>query len=120
MAMPLTCPACHSVELDSKGLGTEQVVKELEKLFPDTAIGRMDQDTTRGKFGHEKIITAFEQEEIDILVGTQMVTKGLDFKKVRLVGVMNADNLINFPDFRAHERTFQLLLQVAGRAGGPK
>ena len=117
MAMPLTCPACHSVELDSKGLGTEQVVKELEKLFPDTAIGRMDQDTTRGKFGHEKIITAFEQEEIDILVGTQMVTKGLDFKKVRLVGVMNADNLINFPDFRAHERTFQLLLQVAGRAG---
>ncbi len=77
----------------------------------------MDLDTTRGKYGYEKIITAFEQQEIDILVGTQMVTKGLDFRNVKLVGIMNADNMLNFPDFRAHERSFQLMLQVSGRAG---
>ena len=77
----------------------------------------MDLDTTRGKYGYEKIITAFEQHEIDILVGTQMLTKGLDFRNVKLVGIMNADNMLNFPDFRVHERSFQLMLQVAGRAG---
>jgi primosomal protein N' (replication factor Y) len=77
----------------------------------------MDLDTTRGKYGYEKIITAFEQQEVDILVGTQMLTKGLDFRNVKLVGVMNADNMLNFPDFRAHERSFQLILQVSGRAG---
>jgi|TARA_B110000014_G_C20123956_1_gene597202 primosomal protein N' (replication factor Y) len=77
----------------------------------------MDLDTTRGKYGYQKIITAFEQQEIDILVGTQMLTKGLDFKKVSLVGVLSADSMLNFPDFRAHERSFQLMSQVAGRAG---
>ncbi len=80
----------------------------------------MDLDTTRGKHGYEKIITAFEQQEMDILVGTQMLTKGLDFRNVGLVGIMNADSLLNFPDYRAHERCFQLLTQVAGRAGRTK
>ena len=112
-----TCDACGSVELDSKGFGTEQIEEEVKLLFPDYKAGRMDLDTTRGKYGYEKIITAFEQQEIDILVGTQMLTKGLDFRNVKLVGIMNADNMLNFPDFRAHERSFQMMLQVAGRAG---
>ncbi len=117
IAMLQKCLACDSVELSTKGFGTEQIEKELYELFPDYKIGRMDQDTTRGKYGPAKIINALEQGEIDILVGTQMLTKGLDFKNIRLVGVMNADNLLNFPDFRAHERSFQLMQQVSGRAG---
>ncbi|HLT33532.1 MAG TPA: primosomal protein N', partial [Aquaticitalea sp.] len=116
-AMLLNCQACGSNELDSKGFGTEQIEEEVKVLFPDHKVARMDLDTTRGKYGFEKIITAFEQDEIDILVGTQMLTKGLDFRNVKLVGIMNADNLLNFPDFRAHERSFQLMLQVSGRAG---
>lgn len=117
MAMLKSCLSCGSPELDTKGFGTEQIEKEVKLLFPDHKVGRMDLDTTRGKHGYEKIITAFEQQEMDILVGTQMLTKGLDFRNVKLVAVMNADNLLNFPDFRAHERSFQLLLQVSGRAG---
>lgn len=117
ITMPKNCMACGSVELDNKGFGTEQVQEEAQALFPEHKVARMDLDTTRGKFGYEKIITAFEQEEIDILVGTQMLTKGLDFRNVKLVGIMNADNLLNFPDFRAHERSFQLMMQVSGRAG---
>ncbi len=117
MAMQQKCMACGSDELSTKGFGTEQVETELKALFPNHKIGRMDQDTTRGKYGYEKIIEAFESGEVHILVGTQMVTKGLDFRNVRLVGIMNADTLLNFPDFRAHERSFQLMLQVAGRAG---
>jgi len=117
MAMQQRCMACDSVDLTTKGFGTEQIETELKALLPEARIGRMDLDTTRGKFGHQKIITAFEQETIDVLVGTQMLSKGLDFRKVRLVGIMNADTLLNFPDFRAHERSFQLMLQVAGRAG---
>tara|TARA_R110002012_G_scaffold319389_4_gene539870 strand:+ start:29506 stop:31962 length:2457 start_codon:yes stop_codon:yes gene_type:complete len=111
------CGACGSVELDNKGFGTEQVEKEVSILFPNHKVARMDLDTTRGKYGYEKIISTFENQEVDILVGTQMLTKGLDFRNVKLVGVMNADNMLNFPDFRAHERSFQLLLQVSGRAG---
>ncbi len=111
------CEACGSVDLDNKGFGTEQVEEEVRQLLPDYKVGRMDLDTTRGKYGYEKIITAFEQQELDILVGTQMLTKGLDFRNVKLVGVMNADNMLNFPDFRAHERSFHLLMQVSGRAG---
>lgn len=117
MAMQQKCMACDSVDLTTKGFGTEQIETELKALLPDAKIDRMDFDTTRGKHGHQKIISAFEQENIDILVGTQMLSKGLDFRKVRLVGIMNADTLLNFPDFRAHERSFQLMLQVAGRAG---
>ncbi|AXP81974.1 Primosomal protein N' [Mariniflexile rhizosphaerae] len=115
--MPKTCSACGSPELDNKGFGTEQIEEEVKLLFPDYKVARMDLDTTRGKYGYEKIITALEQQEIDILVGTQMLTKGLDFRNVKLVGIMNADNMLNFPDFRAHERSFQLMLQVSGRAG---
>ncbi|GLB53761.1 primosomal protein N' [Neptunitalea chrysea] len=117
MAMQLKCLSCGSSELDTKGFGTEQIEEELKELFPKAAVARMDLDATRGKHAYEKIITAFEQQEIDILVGTQMVAKGLDFRNITLVGVMNADNLINFPDFRSHERSFQLLQQVSGRAG---
>ncbi|WP_373056447.1 primosomal protein N' [Zunongwangia sp. H14] len=120
IAMQQKCMACGSPDLTTKGFGTEQIETELKSLFPDHTIGRMDQDTTRGKYGFEKIINAFEMQEIDILVGTQMLTKGLDFRHVSLVGIMNADNLLNFPDFRAHERSFQLMLQVAGRAGRTK
>ena len=119
-ALPESCFACGSPDLDTKGFGTEQVEKEVVGLFPDAKVGRMDLDTTRGKHGYEKIITAFEQQELDILVGTQMLTKGLDFRNVNLVGVMNADSLLNFPDYRAHERTYQLLTQVSGRAGRTK
>jgi len=120
MAMQKQCMACGSADLTTKGFGTEQIETELKALLPEANIGRMDLDTTRGKHGHQKIISAFEQESIDVLVGTQMLSKGLDFRKVRLVGIMNADNLLNFPDFRAHERSFQLMLQVAGRAGRTK
>ncbi len=117
MAMLQDCMACGSQDIDNKGFGTEQIEEEVKQLFPDYKVARMDLDTTRGKYGYEKIITALEQQEIDILVGTQMLTKGLDFRNVRLVGIMNADNMLNFPDFRAHERSFQLMLQVSGRAG---
>ena len=111
------CNACGSLDVSTKGFGTEQVVASLEVLFPEARVGRMDLDTTRAKDGYQQIIDRFEQHEIDILVGTQMLSKGLDFRDVGLVGVMAADALLNFPDFRAHEKTFQLLTQVAGRAG---
>jgi primosomal protein N' (replication factor Y) len=117
MAMQQFCGACGGVEIDSKGFGTEQIQEEIELLFPEAKVARMDLDTTRGKYSYDRIIASFENKEVDILVGTQMVTKGLDFRHVKLVGVLNADQLINFPDFRAHERSFQLLQQVAGRAG---
>lgn len=116
----ISCIACGNETLDSKGFGTEQIELELKELFPNHQIARMDQDSMKGKHAYAKIIEAFELKEIDILVGTQMLAKGLDFRNVSLVGVMNADNLLNFPDFRAHERSFQLLQQVAGRAGRTK
>ena len=117
MAMQNTCGACGGLEFDTKGFGTEQIQQETESLFPEAKVARMDLDTTRGKYSYDRIISSFENKEVDILVGTQMVTKGLDFRHVKLVGVLNADQLINFPDFRAHERSFQLLQQVSGRAG---
>jgi primosomal protein N' (replication factor Y) len=116
-AMLKSCQACGNSTLDTKGFGTEQIEEEVKVLFPDKKVARMDLDTTRGKYGFEKIINSFEQREIDILVGTQMLTKGLDFRYVKLVGILNADNLLNFPDFRAHERSYQLMAQVSGRAG---
>lgn len=119
-AMPNTCGSCGSHQLDTKGFGTEQIELELKELFPEYAIGRMDLDTTRGKYGYQKIIGAFEAKELDILVGTQMLSKGLDFGNVSLVGILNADSLLNFPDFRAHERAYQLMVQVSGRAGRSK
>lgn len=117
MAMPTKCHACHSPEISAKGLGTEQIEDALNVLFPNKKIARMDQDTTRGKFAFEKLFDSFKNGEIDIMVGTQMLAKGLDFDNVSLVGIMNADSMLSFPDFRAHERAFQLMLQVAGRAG---
>ncbi len=119
-SMPNNCGACGSTTLDTKGFGTEQIELELKELFPNHTIGRMDLDTTRGKYGYQKIIGAFEAQEIDILVGTQMLSKGLDFENVSLVGILNADSMLNFPDFRAHERAFQLMVQVSGRAGRSK
>ena len=116
----ISCIACGNETLDSKGFGTEQIELELKELFPNHQIARMDQDSMKRKHAYAKIIEALELKEIDILVGTQMLAKGLDFRNVSLVGVMNADNLLNFPDFRAHERSFQLLQQVAGRAGRTK
>jgi primosomal protein N' (replication factor Y) (superfamily II helicase) len=117
IAKPTNCHACSSVNLTTKGFGTEQIQQELMALFPSHKIGRMDQDTTRGKFGFEKIIDSFKNRELDILVGTQMLGKGLDFDNVTLVGIMNADNLLYHPDFRAYERSFQMMAQVSGRSG---
>ena len=115
--LPKICPACENPTLDTKGFGTEQIELELKGLFPEATVARMDLDTTRGKHGFQNLLRSFHDHEVDILVGTQMLTKGLDFKNVTLVGVLNADNLLNFPDFRAHERTYQLMVQVSGRAG---
>ena len=117
MAKPTNCHSCTSVHLTTKGFGTEQIQQELVELFPNSKIGRMDQDTTRGKFGFEKIIDSFKNREVEILVGTQMLAKGLDFDNVSLVGIMNADNMLYHPDFRAFERSFQMMTQVSGRSG---
>lgn len=117
IAKPSHCHSCSSIDLTTKGFGTEQIEQELISLFPKAKTGRMDQDTTRGKYGFEKIIDTFKNREIDILVGTQMLAKGLDFDNVSLVGIMNADNMLHHPDFRAFERSFQMMTQVAGRAG---
>lgn len=117
MAKPTNCHACSSVHLTTKGFGTEQIQMELGELFPNTKSGRMDQDTTRGKYGFEKIIDSFKNREIDILVGTQMLAKGLDFDNVSLVGIMNADTMLYHPDFRSFERSFQMMTQVSGRSG---
>ena len=117
MAKPTNCHVCSSVDLETKGFGTEQIELELAELFPLKNIKRMDQDTTRGKYSFEKIIDSFKNREIDVLVGTQMLAKGLDFDNVSLVGIMNADNMLYHPDFRAFERSFQMMTQVAGRSG---
>ena len=114
---PGICKTCGSKELTNKGFGTEKVEEDLQVIFPDAKIERMDLDTTRSKHGFEKIIHSFEKREIDILIGTQMVTKGLDFENVSIVGILNADNLLNQPDFRAYERSYQLMAQVGGRSG---
>ncbi|MFK7798005.1 MAG: primosomal protein N' [Aureispira sp.] len=118
--LPSSCPACGNHSLVIKGFGTEKIEDELQIFLPKVKVARMDWDTVRGKHGHEKIIARFASGEVDILVGTQMVTKGLDFDNVGLVGVMSADQMLHFPDFRATERAFQLLLQVSGRAGRKK
>lgn len=115
--VPTECPTCHSTDIELKGFGTEKVEETLAAIFPNAHIARMDLDTTRSKNGHQQIISDFEQHTTDILVGTQMVTKGLDFDRVSVVGILNADALISYPDFRAFERAFQLLSQVSGRAG---
>ncbi len=115
--VPHRCPTCNSTDIEMKGFGTEKVEETLAEIFPNAVIARMDLDTTRSKNGYQRIISDFEQHKTDILVGTQMVTKGLDFDRVSVVGILNADALISFPDFRSFERAFQLLAQVSGRAG---
>lgn len=114
---PQVCPSCKSTYLKTKGFGTEQIEEELALHFPEAVVARMDLDTTRGKHAYQRIISDFEDGRVQILVGTQMVTKGLDFDHVGLVGVLNADALLNYPDFRAYERAYQLMAQVSGRAG---
>ncbi len=115
--LPTECPACGSRQLGLRGFGTEKIEDELKIFLPTARISRMDFETVRSKNAHAQIINDFEERRIDILVGTQMVTKGLDFENVGLVGVLSADQLLQFPDFRAGERAFQLMTQVSGRAG---
>ena len=114
------CYSCGSLDVNVKGLGTEKIAEELQPFFSDAVIQRMDLDTTSKKHAHQEIISAFEDKRIDILIGTQMVTKGLDFDNVSVVGVLNADSMLNFPDFRSFERAYQLMAQVSGRAGRKK
>lgn len=111
------CPECKEEALKNLGVGTERIEEELKKYFPTARVVRMDMDTTSRKGAHEKIITAFQNHEYDILLGTQMIAKGLDFKEVTLVGIINADTSLNIPDFRSSEYTFQLLSQTSGRSG---
>jgi primosomal protein N' (replication factor Y) len=115
--MPSKCDNCHSTGMVTKGFGTEKIEDEIKIVFPAARVARMDQDTTRNKNSFNKIIKSFEERQIDILIGTQMISKGLDFENLTVVGILNADNLLNYPDFRAHERSFQLMEQVSGRAG---
>jgi primosomal protein N' (replication factor Y) len=117
---PTKCKACGSTDIRTVGFGTEKIEEDLETLLPKARVARMDLDTTRSKHAYSKLLTAFGDGEIDILVGTQMVTKGLDFDNVALVGVLNADILLRFPDFRSMERAFQLMVQVSGRSGRKK
>ena len=114
---PNICPECHSSDINEFGLGTERLEEEINREFKNAKIVRMDVDTTSKKGSHEKIINDFKNQKYNILLGTQMISKGLDFENVTLVGVMNADSSLNIPDFRSAERTFSLLSQVSGRAG---
>ncbi|HMI77778.1 MAG TPA: primosomal protein N', partial [Ferruginibacter sp.] len=113
----ITCPACGSNNWLEKNFGTEKIEEQLEEEFSKYKIARMDVDSVRGKTAHDSLIQLFEQHRLDILVGTQMVVKGLDFDKVSLVGILDADGLLAFADFRVNERAFQLMEQVSGRAG---
>ncbi len=117
LPLPPRCPACGQGAVESRGFGTEKVEEEITRLFPSARIARLDRDTMQNPSKFRAIITAFTRHESDILVGTQIITKGFDFGGVSLVGILNADNLLNYPDFRAAERAFQLMVQAAGRAG---
>ncbi|GHT63432.1 primosomal protein N' [Bacteroidia bacterium] len=118
--LPGKCPECENTELKPWGFGTEKIEDEIHELFPEISVARMDSDTTRSKKSSEEIISRFESGETQILIGTQMISKGLDFEKVSLAGILSADSLMNFPDFRAYERAYQLMAQVAGRTGRRK
>ena len=115
--IPKSCPACGGVELINRGFGTEKIEDDIKQIFPEARVARMDLDTTRTRSAYERIISDFQEGRTDILIGTQMVSKGLDFDHVSVVGILNADSMLNYPDFRSHERAFQLMAQVAGRAG---
>ncbi len=116
-ALPKTCNACHSPSLQTKGFGTEKIEEDIRLIIPEAKVARMDLDTSRTRKSHETLIRRFENREVDILIGTQMISKGLDFDNVSVVGILNADSMLNYPDFRAFERSFQLMSQVSGRAG---
>lgn len=115
--VPKSCPACGGVELINRGFGTEKIEDDIKLIFPQAVVARMDLDTTRTRSAYEKIISDFQNGRTDILIGTQMISKGLDFDRVSVVGILNADSMLNYPDFRSYERAFQLMAQVAGRAG---
>lgn len=115
--VPQHCPACEGTDLVQRGFGTERVEDEVQQVFPDASVARMDLDTTRSRTAYERMLADFQAGKTDILIGTQMVTKGLDFERVSVVGILDADGMLNVPDFRSHERAFQLMAQVAGRAG---
>ena len=116
-AVPTTCPNCGETDLRGRGYGTEKIEDQFAQLFPEAKIARMDLDTTRTKNAYERIIHDFSQGKTNVLIGTQMVTKGLDFDKVSVVGILNADAMLNYPDFRAYEQAFMMMAQVSGRAG---
>lgn len=116
-SVPTECPNCHSANIKMHGFGTEKIEEDLKLVMPDVKVARLDLDTTRSRNDYQSILEHFQDKETNILVGTQMVTKGLDFDSVKVVGILNADNMLSYPDFRAHERSFQLMSQVAGRAG---
>ena len=116
-SVPTECPSCRSTDLKMHGFGTERIEDDLKVVFPEANSSRLDLDTTRTKNSYQHILEQFQNKETNILVGTQMVTKGLDFDSVKVVGILNADNMLTFPDFRAYERSFQLMEQVSGRAG---
>lgn len=115
--LPVRCPACESTDLIYRGFGTEKIEDTVRQLFPEARVARMDLDTTRSRSAYEQILGSFQAGQTDILIGTQMVTKGLDFERVRVVGILNADAMLSVPDFRSYERSFQMMAQVAGRAG---
>jgi primosomal protein N' (replication factor Y) (superfamily II helicase) len=115
--MPARCDSCGSTDIRTKGFGTEKIQEDLKLIFPEARIARLDLDSAKTRKAFEGIIEKFENQEVDILIGTQMISKGLDFDHVSMVAILNADNMLNFPDFRAFERSFQLMAQVSGRAG---
>ncbi len=115
--LPLTCPSCDSPMISDRGFGTEKIEDEIRLLFPEARVARMDQDTTRTRHAQERIIDDFTHGRTDILIGTQMISKGLDFDRVSIVAILDADAMLNFPDFRAYEEAFMMMAQVAGRAG---
>ena len=116
-SVPARCPSCGGQALDKRGMGTERIEEEVQHFFPTAHVARLDLDTTRSKTAYDKILSDFQEGHTDVLIGTQMISKGLDFDNVHVVGIMNADTMLNFPDFRSYERSFQLMAQVAGRAG---
>lgn len=118
--VPRMCPACLQPTIEVRGFGTERIEEDVESIFPDTPLARMDLDTTRSRNAYQEIIDNFAEGKSKILIGTQMVTKGLDFDRVSVVGILSADTMLSFPDFRAHERAFQMMAQVAGRSGRGK
>ncbi len=115
--VPTECPNCGSTEIIGRGIGTEKIEDQIAEIFPEARIARMDLDTTRTRNAYERLITDFSSGKTNLLIGTQMITKGLDFDKVRVVGILNADSMLNYPDFRAYEHAFMMMAQVSGRAG---